>query len=133
MNLGATGEVGFSLFTGLDGSDEALVDVWRLRGCQRCPFGLVDVFTQADFEFVVGFVQIEAEGAFCAVDAEKKGIRMAGCPAGCVDDTQCAVCIFDLHERGVICIERVFAHAFAFEFGEGFQAGLNAADRPDRE
>lgn len=62
-----------------------------------------------------------------------KGIRMAGRPAGCVDDTQGAVCIFDLHEGGIIRIQRVFAQAFAFDVGKGFQAGLNAADRSDRE
>ena len=91
------------------------------------------VIAEADFQFAVGLVHIQPEGTFCAVVAEIKGIRMTGRPAGCVDDTQGAVCIFDLHESGIIRIQRVFAHAFAFEFGEGLQTGLDAADRPDRE
>jgi hypothetical protein len=88
LNLGATREVGLSLFAGSDCRDEALVDVWCLQVIQRCPFGFVDVIAGTDLEFVVGFFQIELDGAFCAVDAEIKGIRMAGRPSRCVDDPQ---------------------------------------------
>jgi hypothetical protein len=62
LNFGATGEVGFCLFSGLIGSDEALVDIRGLRGFELCPLGFVDVFIQADFKFVVGLVQVETEG-----------------------------------------------------------------------
>ena len=61
LNFGATGEVGFCLFSGLIGSDAALVDIRGLRGFELCPLGFVDVFIQADFKFVVGLVQVETE------------------------------------------------------------------------
>ena len=58
---------------------------------------------------------------------------MTGCPACRVDHAESAVCKLDLHESGIIRIQRVFAHAFAFKCGEGFEARLNAADRADWE
>ena len=70
LNFSAACEVGFAGISATDGGDEALVDIRRFRGLEGFPFGFVDVLAEADFEFVVGFIEVEAERALRAVDAK---------------------------------------------------------------
>ena len=128
LDFGAAGEVGLVVFAGADAFDEAGEVVGGGGKGEGFPGGGVDVAAKAKVDFVVGGVEVDAQGAGRAVDGEGEGVGMAGGPAGGLDLAKGAVVQFALDEGGVVGVEAVALMGFAFDFGEGFECAGQVFD-----
>ena len=128
MHFGTARKIGFSRFSGADGSDESLIVRGDGFAGNLPPFAFVEPRAVADFERGCRDFRIHRDRALGAGDFQGQAVGMAPHPPAGVDCSQRAVGEFDVQNRRVICIKLVFGDPVAGGLVKSTHPAVNLFD-----